>query len=110
MSSRARRQPRGARTRTRSSASPVKRFAEDFRGVPIGNLDRPTARTWAKASPQSNVRAVRAMFNDAIDIGLHPGPNPFANMRLEQSRGRKDLTALTEAELTPARGLRARRA
>ena len=39
------------------------------------------------------------MFNDAINEGLHPGPNPFANMRLEQSRGRKDLTALTEPEL-----------
>jgi len=39
------------------------------------------------------------MFNDAINEGLHPGPNPFANMRLEQSRGRKDLTALTETEL-----------
>jgi len=39
------------------------------------------------------------MFNDAIDDGLHPGPNPFANLRLEQSRGRKDLIALTEDEL-----------
>ena len=35
------------------------------------------------------------MFNDAINDGLHPGPNPFANLRLEQSRGRKDLIALT---------------
>ena len=33
------------------------------------------------------------MFNDAINDGLHPGPNPFANLRLEQSRGRKDLIA-----------------
>ena len=39
------------------------------------------------------------MFNDAINDGLHPGPNPFANLRLEQSRGRKDLIALTEDEL-----------
>jgi integrase len=39
------------------------------------------------------------MFNDAINDGLHPGPNPFANLRLEQSRGRKDLVALTENEL-----------
>jgi hypothetical protein len=41
------------------------------------------------------VRVVRAMFNDAISDGIHPGPNPFANLRLEQSRGRKDLIALT---------------
>ena len=51
-------------------------------------------------APQSNVRIVRAMFTDAIDDQLHPGPNPFANLRLEQSRGRKDLIALTEDELT----------
>ncbi|MEA2192595.1 MAG: hypothetical protein QOI73_2716 [Solirubrobacteraceae bacterium] len=64
----------------------------------IGNLYRPAARLWAKATPQSNLRAVRAMFTDAIDRGLHPGPNPFANMRLDHSRGHKDLMALTEAE------------
>jgi hypothetical protein len=39
------------------------------------------------------------MFTDAINDGLHPGPNPFSNLRLEQSRGRKDLIALTEPEL-----------
>jgi integrase len=39
------------------------------------------------------------MLNDAINDGLHPGPNPFANLRLEQPRGRKDLDALTEVEL-----------
>lgn len=50
--------------------------------------------------PQSNVRIVRAIFTDTINDQLHPGPNPFSNLRLEQSRGRKDLTALTVAELT----------
>jgi integrase len=39
------------------------------------------------------------MLNDAINDGLHPGPNPFANLRLEQPRGRKDLTALKQDEL-----------
>ena len=39
------------------------------------------------------------MLNDAINDGLHPGPNPFAKLRLEQPRGRKDLTALVEEEL-----------
>ena len=39
------------------------------------------------------------MFTDAIDDQLHPGPNPFSNLRLEQSRGRKDLIALDEDEL-----------
>lgn len=59
-----------------------------------------TARSWALRVPQSNVRIVRAMFTDAINDQLHPGPNPFSNLRLEQSRGRKDLIALTEDELT----------
>jgi integrase len=36
---------------------------------------------------------------DAINDGLHPGRNPFANLRLEQSRGRKDLVALRVDEL-----------
>ena len=51
------------------------------------------------ASPQSNVRVVRSMFTGAINDGLHPGPNPLANLRLEQPRGRKDLIALTEPGL-----------
>jgi integrase len=77
----------------------LKGFVEDFDHVRLADLDRPTARAWALKHPQSNVRAARAMLNDAINDGLHPGPNPFANLRLEQPRGRKDLTALTEREL-----------
>ncbi|HEY6672379.1 MAG TPA: site-specific integrase [Solirubrobacterales bacterium] len=38
------------------------------------------------------------MLNDAIDAGLIRA-NPFAGLRLEQSRGRKDLEALTEDEV-----------
>jgi integrase len=75
-------------------------FAKEFGHVRLSEFDRLTARSWALRAPQSNVRIVRAMFTDAIDDQLHPGPNPFANLRLEQSRGRKDLTALTEDELT----------
>lgn len=75
------------------------RFTTDFAGVRLCDLGRPAARLWALRQPQSNVRAVRAMLNDAINEGLHSGPNPFANLRLEQSRGRKDLTALTLPEV-----------
>jgi len=77
----------------------VAAFADEFERVRLVDFDRLTARSWALRAPQSNVRVVRAMFNDAINDGLHPGPNPFSNLRLEQSRGRKDLTALTESEL-----------
>lgn len=67
----------------------VAAFVNEFGQVRLSEFDRLTARSWALRAPQSNVRIVRAMFNDAIDDGLHPGPNPFANLRLEQSRGRK---------------------
>jgi integrase len=83
----------------RSYRYALQRFAHEFARARLGDFERLTARTWANANPQSNVRVVRAMFNDAINDGLHPGPNPFANLRLEQSRGRKDLIALTEDEL-----------
>jgi integrase len=77
----------------------LEQFKKDFGHLRVADLDRLTARSWAQNHARSNVRAARAMLNDAIDAGLHPGPNPFANLRLEQPRGRKDLIALTEPEL-----------
>jgi integrase len=77
----------------------LRQFDADFGHLRLCDLDRLATRPWALTQPQSNVRAVRAMLNDAINDGLHPGPNPFANLRLEQPRGRKDLDALTEEEL-----------
>lgn len=91
--------PREAPATCRTYTYAVKRFKEHFGKTRLADLDLPTARAWALKQPQSNVRAVRAMFADAIDDGLHPGPNPFANLRLEQPRGRKDLIALTLSEL-----------
>ena len=90
---------RPARATQRTYRYALKRFATEFDRRRLGEFDRLTARAWANVHPQSNIRVVRAMFNDAINDGLHPGPNPFANLRLEQSRGRKDLVALTETEL-----------
>jgi integrase len=90
---------RAAPATNRTNRYAVNGFIEHFRGSSLTAIDRPTARAWAHTAPQSNVRVVRAMFTDAINDGLHPGPNPFANLRLEQPRGRKDLIALTEPEL-----------
>jgi integrase len=90
---------RAAPATRRSYRYALVRFASDFAGVRLSELQRPTVRAWAMIQPQSNVRVVRAMLNDAINDGLHAGPNPFANLRREQPRGRKDLTALVEAEL-----------
>lgn len=91
--------PRAAPATVKTYRYALRRFASDFRGVPLAKVDRVKARSWALREPQSNVRVVRSMFTDAINDGLHPGPNPFANLRLEQPRGRKDLVALTEPEL-----------
>jgi integrase len=91
--------PRAAPATVKTYRYALRKFVDDFRGVPLARVDRPSARAWALREPQSNVRVVRSMFTDAINDGLHPGPNPFASMRLEQPRGRKDLIALTEAEL-----------
>ena len=91
--------PRAAVATQRNYKYALQKFRQDFGRSRLSDLDRVTARAWALAQPQSNVRAVRAMFNDAINDGLHPGPNPFAGLRLEQPRGRKDLIALKEVEL-----------
>ncbi len=91
--------PREAAASRRTYRYAIKRFQEDFARVRLRDFDKPTARQWALTQPQSNVRTVRSMFTDAINDGLHPGPNPFSNLRLDQSRGRKDLIALTESEV-----------
>lgn len=91
--------PRAAGATRRTYRYGVMAFSEEFAHVRLADVDRLSARAWALQAPQSNVRVVRAMFNDAINDGIHPGPNPFANLRLEQSRGRKDLIALTPEQL-----------
>jgi integrase len=91
--------PREAAASRQTYRYALKQFQKDFARVRLRDLDKPTARVWALNQPRSNVRTVRAMFTDAINDGLHPGPNPFSNLRLEQPRGRQNLTALTEPEV-----------
>lgn len=79
------------------NAERVKRFAKDFKGIRLSEVDRPAARAWALKHPH-HLGAVRAMFGDALRDGLVT-INPFSNLRLPGSRGRKDLVALTEQEL-----------
>jgi integrase len=90
--------PRSAAATRRTHRYALRGFIRDFAGVRLSDIDRPTARAWALKQPKANVYVVRAMFGDAVRDGLAPS-NPFSNLRLEQSRGRKDLVALTEAEL-----------
>lgn len=89
--------PRPRASTNRHNAERVKAFAEDFKGVKLADVDRPTARAWAMKH-RSNLPAVRAMFGDAVRDGL-VDLNPFSELRLPGSRGRKDLVTLTETEL-----------
>lgn len=90
--------PRPRASTNRHNAERVKAFGRDFAGIRLADVDRPAARTWA-LKHRGNLSAVRAMFGDAMRDGLID-LNPFANLRLPGSRGRKDLLALTEDELT----------
>jgi integrase len=89
--------PRPRASTNQHNAERVKRFAADFQGVRLTEVDRPTARGWALKN-RSNLPAVRAMFADALRDGL-TDVNPFAELRLAGSKGRKDIVALTEPEL-----------
>lgn len=89
--------PRPRESSNVHNAERVRKFAKDFKGVKLNAVDRPTARTWAMKH-RSHLGAVRAMFGDAMRDGL-VDINPFAELRLPGSRGRKDLVTLTEAEL-----------
>jgi len=90
--------PRPRASTNLHNAERVQRFAKDFEGVKLAAVDRPAARAWAMKH-RSAVSSVRAMFGDAMRDGI-VDLNPFANLRLPGSRGRKDIVALTEPELT----------
>lgn len=101
----------------------LNRFSEDFKGVRVGTAlekapwaigrgvegnDRQVARAWALENPHRRP-VVRNMMNAALNEGLLER-NPFADLRLPESRGRKEIVALSadEVELlsSAARSLR----
>lgn len=90
-------------TTNEHNAERVKKFAADFNDQPIAAITRKEAREWAHKN-QGRLLSVRAMLNDAVKDGVIP-TNPFANLGLEQSRGRKDNTPLTEDEVTRLAGI-----
>jgi integrase len=89
--------PRPRASTNKHNGERVRAFAKDFKGVKLADVDRPAARAWAMEH-RSNLSACRAMFSDAVRDGLID-INPFAQLRLPGSRGRKDLVALSEKEL-----------
>ena len=90
--------PRPRASTNLHNAERVRRFALDFKGVKLTEVDRPAARAWALKN-QASLAAVRAMFGDAMRDGVID-LNPFANLRLPGSKGRKEIVALTEEQLT----------
>jgi integrase len=89
--------PRPRQSTRRTHEEHIRSFAKDFEGIKLAAVDRPAARAWA-LKHKSDLAAVRAMFGDAVRDGLLDF-NPFAELRIAKSRGRRDLLALTEAEL-----------
>ena len=89
--------PRDRASTNRHNGYSVKPFARDFQGVRLDEVSRRRAREWA-LKHRSSVGAVRAMFQDALNEELVT-ENPFSNLRLPQSRGRRDLEVISEARL-----------
>jgi integrase len=89
--------PRPRTSTNLHNAERVKQFARDFKAVRLSDVDRPAARAWA-LKHKHNLSAVRAMFGDALRDGLIDH-NPFADLRLPGSKGRKEISALTEDQL-----------
>ncbi|MGI8632518.1 MAG: hypothetical protein ACR2NA_08240 [Solirubrobacterales bacterium] len=85
--------PRRRASTNRTNGYAVARFADDFKGVKMASVARADAHAWAQRHG-SKVSAVRAMFSDAMNIGVVIA-NPFSNLRLPQSRGRKDLEVMS---------------
>jgi integrase len=76
----------------------VKSITRAIGGLRLDELDRPSARRLANAWPRNTSAVARTMWEDARRDGVCQ-ENPWSNLRLRQSRGRKDIVALTEGEV-----------
>jgi integrase len=76
----------------------AKRITSELGALKLGEVDRRKAREHALKWPRNVSAVARTMWNDALRDGV-VSENPWTNMGLKQSRGRKDITALTEEQL-----------
>jgi len=89
--------PRPSITTQKLYKSALKPFAAKFGERQLSDITKDEARIFAIEKP-SSVRVARTMVNQLLED--QPGAwNPFSKMGLPQSRGRKDITALTESEV-----------
>lgn len=72
-------------------------FVAEFGERPMVSITRREAREFALRH-RGSVGTVRALFNDALDEES-VSANPFAKLRLPQSRGRRDLVVLSAGEV-----------
>lgn len=75
----------------------VRDFAEKYVDRPMRSITRKEGRDYGLANP-GRVPALRAMFNDAKRDGL-VDINPFAELGIERTRGREQITVLTAEEV-----------
>jgi integrase len=76
----------------------LRAFLKEFGHRPIdGGIERREALAWSRQRPHVAV-VVCAMFNDALDDQVVKA-NPFAGRRQKESRERKHISPLTEAEV-----------
>jgi hypothetical protein len=87
--------PRPSEATNIHNAERVSKFGFDFASRRLDSIARPEARAWAHEN-RSRVAATRTMLNDALNDGFIDS-NPFAGLRLDASRGRKDLAPLQVA-------------
>ena len=79
----------------------TERFVATYGHLPIRAVDDDIVREYRRAgSNDGTIPALRAMFNDAAraDAGRLVTVNPFAGLRLPQSRGRRNVQPPAEAE------------
>lgn len=79
-----------------TASSALRRFISDFRGIPLGRLDRIAAERWARAN-RWRVPVVITVLNAAVDSELLDR-NPFAGLS-NKGEGRKRIVPLSVAEL-----------
>ena len=81
--------------------SRAERFVALYGHLPMRAVDDRVVREYRRAGHNDGtIPALRAMFNDAMraDAGRLVAVNPFANLRVAQSRGRRDVQRPAEAE------------
>lgn len=83
--------PRPKESTNMNNAYRIERFVERHGAKRMDDVDRTLAGAWTRERPR-DMAALRAMWNDAIREG-RATKNPWANLGVRHSRGRRDLPA-----------------